>query len=72
MDLTFSSSSLPLLLISILFLVTCLKPVRSFRSKKPKKLPPGPWRLPIIGSAHHILRGGGNSVLHRRVKELSN
>ncbi|XP_054819085.1 desmethyl-deoxy-podophyllotoxin synthase-like [Prosopis cineraria] len=70
MDLAFFFFSLLLLLSSILFLVTCLKPVirRSFRSKK-QKLPPGPWRLPIIGSAHHV--GGAGPLLHRRLRELS-
>ncbi|CAO2041682.1 unnamed protein product [Urochloa humidicola] len=36
---------------------------------KPKKkpLPPGPWTLPIIGSAHHVMRGLG----HRTMMELS-
>ncbi|KAK4713025.1 hypothetical protein R3W88_018932 [Solanum pinnatisectum] len=28
-----------------------------------KKLPPGPWRLPIIGSVHHLTRGTPHRVL---------
>ncbi|KAF8647289.1 hypothetical protein HU200_065440 [Digitaria exilis] len=34
---------------------------------KKKRLPPGPWTLPIIGSSHHIMRGLG----HRTMSELS-
>ncbi|XP_055824487.1 premnaspirodiene oxygenase-like [Solanum dulcamara] len=37
-------------------------------SKTPKKkLPPGPWRLPIIGSVHHLTSG----VPHRVLRNLS-
>lgn len=32
-----------------------------------KKLPPGPWRLPLIGSYHHV-RGGPR---HHRVRDLA-
>ncbi|CAN6270905.1 unnamed protein product [Urochloa humidicola] len=34
---------------------------------KTKRLPPGPWTLPIIGSIHHVMRGLG----HRTMMELS-
>jgi cytochrome P450 len=35
--------------------------------KQQQLLPPGPWRLPIIGSLHHVSR----VVPHRRMMELS-
>jgi len=37
------------------------------KSKHEKRLPPGPWTLPIIGSIHHVVRGLG----HRTMMELS-
>ena len=38
------------------------------KSSNPKKrLPPGPWTLPIIGSIHHVVGGLG----HRTMAELS-
>ncbi|RCV32566.1 hypothetical protein SETIT_7G013200v2 [Setaria italica] len=37
------------------------------KSNPNKRLPPGPWTLPIIGSIHHVMRGLG----HRTMMELS-
>ncbi|CAN6363242.1 unnamed protein product [Urochloa humidicola] len=34
-----------------------------------KKLPPGPWRLPVIGSIHHFLLHGG--LPHHTMRDLS-
>jgi hypothetical protein len=35
--------------------------------KRRRRLPPGPWTLPVIGSIHHVARGLG----HRTMMELS-
>ncbi|XP_028795998.1 cytochrome P450 71D11-like [Neltuma alba] len=67
MDLQFVN--LPFLLCSILLLITLRELIlRSLRSGGEKKLPPGPWRIPIMGSVHHL---GGSQHLHRRLRELS-
>lgn len=48
------------------FIVLMLMILKLFKQSKPK-LPPGPWKLPIIGSVHHL----SGSLPHHRLKELA-
>ncbi|KAM0877978.1 hypothetical protein ACQ4PT_035163 [Festuca glaucescens] len=36
-----------------------------------KRLPPGPWQLPLVGSLHHILLSRHGALPHRALRELS-
>ncbi|XBI87154.1 hypothetical protein VPH35_025286 [Triticum aestivum] len=36
-----------------------------------KRLPPGPWKLPLLGSLHHLLLSRHGDLPHRALQELS-
>ncbi|KAJ1410779.1 Cytochrome P450 [Sesbania bispinosa] len=62
----------PFLLFSfsfILFLSQFLKVGKRFKvtAKAQNNLPPGPWKLPIIGSIHHLI----TTLPHHRLRELA-
>ncbi|ESW14048.1 hypothetical protein PHAVU_008G248600 [Phaseolus vulgaris] len=64
-------SFLPFLLYSLTFILFVAQFVkvgkRSKISVKTLNLPPGPWKLPLIGSIHHLV----GSLPHYRLRELS-
>ncbi|XP_065862594.1 premnaspirodiene oxygenase-like [Euphorbia lathyris] len=57
--------SFPVLLTFILFIYLALRILG--KKNSPKNLPPGPWKLPLIGSIHHLL----TSLPHHRLKDLA-
>jgi cytochrome P450 len=66
--------SLPLLglLVSLIFLLLVKHVVSICTCSAPgKRLPPGPWKLPLLGSLHHVLLSRYGDLPHRALRELS-
>jgi cytochrome P450 len=59
---------LPALISFFLFMFVATKMVRNLKIKSsPPNLPPGPWKLPIIGHIHHLV----TSTPHRKLRDLA-
>ncbi|XP_027084049.1 premnaspirodiene oxygenase-like [Coffea arabica] len=62
MELPFNFIAFSLFLAFVLTLIKGIK-----RSKEPQKLPPSPWKLPIIGHMHHLI----GSPPHHALRKLA-
>ncbi|XP_050219138.1 desmethyl-deoxy-podophyllotoxin synthase-like [Mercurialis annua] len=62
-------SFIPVFLTFFLFMVMVFRIWKKSKiSNSIPNLPPGPWKLPIIGSMHHL----AGSLPHRRLRDLAN
>jgi hypothetical protein len=64
--------ALPLLGFVIALILLLAKLIYTSSPPAPsKRLPPGPWQLPLVGSLHHILLSRHGALPHRALRELS-